>query len=277
MDGWWLWIAGALVVFVAASGVAAIRAADRRAFNRGLRERFLRDFADVPGVSDARSAEEAMRALRIALEAQSVAAARNAPDPAPQDRDASVAALRRAGAAVAGLSDEDGLREDDRRSIVDLLRDIAEAVAEDGPEARRARLESLALADHGARFDTLLGAALAFAATPRAADGAAAADALLFAEASLRHVFGDCGLAIDRPRLFCPPRSASTGFAAEFRIGGAFFTPRLPEARAAVVDLAAGASGDDAPVVDVGRFGLREGARLVRATRLIGYNPAEWR
>ncbi len=127
-------------------------------------------------------------------------------------------------------------------------------------------------------FDALLGADLALATymsdeQPMTALSGALAEAAALVRVNLLKA----DVVVDRPRLLCAAELASIGFRAVFEIGDSTRTAWIGAARA-VIESESFRKADHATiVVAVEQFGFKRGNRLVRPTRLCGYNPPEWR
>jgi hypothetical protein len=127
-------------------------------------------------------------------------------------------------------------------------------------------------------FDALLGADLALATYVEDDEitGALAA-ALASAAALVRDNLLKVGVEVDRPRLLCPAELASSGFRAMLEPGDSTRTCWLAAARAVVETDAFRKLDQETVVVAVEQFGFRRKGKLVRPTRLCGYNHLEWR
>ena len=126
-------------------------------------------------------------------------------------------------------------------------------------------------------IDALLGAELAlktFIGDEAMAElGGALSQAAALVRANLRKA----GVIVDEPRLLCPAELASSGFRAILEPTDSTRTCWIDAARAIIESDAFQKIVDNGVVVAVEQFGFKRDGRLIRPTRLCGYNPLEWR
>jgi hypothetical protein len=127
-------------------------------------------------------------------------------------------------------------------------------------------------------LDALLGAELALVTYVEDDEATVAlAGALAGAAALVRDNLLLAGVVVDRPRLLCPAGLASTGFRAMLEPGDRTRTAWIAAAQAVIESDAFTRVDPETVVVAVEQFGVKRDGRVVRATRLCGYNPPEWR
>jgi hypothetical protein len=163
-----------------------------------------------------------------------------------------------------------------RASVIDAYLALwVELVASNGFDGILANRDRLAGINEPG-FDALLGAELALTTYVGDEANSALAGALADAAAIVRGNLLKVGVVVDRPRLLCPAELASAGFRAIFEPGDSTRTVWIEAARAVVETGAFKEVIGAGVVVAVAQFGVKRDGRLIRPTRLCGYNPPEW-
>lgn len=127
-------------------------------------------------------------------------------------------------------------------------------------------------------FDALLGADLALATYIEDDESLVAlAGAIAVAATLVRDNLFRAGVVVDRPRLLCAADLASIGFRAVLEPGDSTRTSWIDAAQDVIESEAFNQVDKKTIVVAVDQFGFKRDGRLVRTTRLCGYNPPEWR